>query len=335
MNSQPLHLDGGSGGTPPLLAELRAISLPDLLAWHGLKPKLEGASFRAASDLHNLVVTGNLWFDNRTGTGGVGAIDLHMYLTGDDFPAACRTLAAHFRPSAMRQPSITFPPTKTDKSASERLPFPQLMAKYAVKDDGNWSIARAYLVEMRGIEPAIVDELHAVGSIFANDHRPHPSLVFLHRTDCGKVLGATLRGTRPDSTFRPCLGNKLTAWFAVGSVRDAHAVAAVESPIDALSYYCLYAGRTDRLAVVSCSGSTVPAGLMVQTYDRRQSFVVALDNDAAGERGWKKAWDATASWSGFKITADRPLRKDWNADLLAVRPTGKQRQSPQHSLFHA
>ncbi|MDD5198360.1 MAG: toprim domain-containing protein [Terrimicrobiaceae bacterium] len=335
MNSLPLHGEHGGGVTPTLADQLRAISLPALLAWHGLAPRPEGASFRAKSDHHNLVVTGNRWFDNRTGTGGAGAIDLQMHLTGEDFSAASRTLADQFRPAAICRQGIIFPSASANKSDSERLPFPQLMAKYAVKDDGNWSIARAYLVEMRGIEPAIVDELHAVGSIFANDHRPNPSLVFLHRTDCGKVLGATLRETRQDSAFRPCLGNKLTAWFAVGSVRDAHAVAAVESPIDALSYYCLYAGRTDRLAVVSCSGSTVPAELMVQTYDRRQSFVVALDNDAAGERGWKKAWDETADWSGFKITSDRPLRKDWNADLLAVRPPGKQRQRPQHSLFHA
>jgi hypothetical protein len=43
-----------------------------------------------------------------------------------------------------------------------------------VPNDANWPIARAYLVETRGIDPTIVDDLHAVGTILANDHRPNP-----------------------------------------------------------------------------------------------------------------------------------------------------------------
>jgi hypothetical protein len=313
MNAPAFKMEGGGDGVSTLTDELRAISLPALLVWHGLDPKPEGVSFRAKTDRHNLVVTGNRWFDNKTGTGGAGAIDLQMHLTGQEFSAACQTLANQFRPVIAVSSGIAFPPGKP----SERLPFPQHMAKYAVRDDGNWPVARAYLVETRKIEPAIVDELHAGGSIYANDHRPNPGLVFLHRTDCGKVVGATLRDTRHESAFRPTLGNKLSAWFAVGDIREAHSVVAVESPIDALSYHSLFVGRNDRLAVVSCSGSTVPDELMFQAYNRRQPFVVALDNDAAGERGWQKAWDDTADWTGFKISSECPRLKDWNADLTA------------------
>jgi hypothetical protein len=333
MNSLPLHGEHGGGVAPTLADALRAISLPSLLAWHGLAPKPEGASFRAKSDRHNLVVTGNRWFDNRTGTGGAGAIDLQMHLTGEDFSAASRTLANQFLPTAISRQGITFPYISADKSASERLPFPQLMAKYAVRDDRNWPIARAYLVEIRKLEPALVDEFHAVGSIYANDHRPNPGLVFLHRTDCGKVVGATLRDTRIESSFRPCLGDKLTAWFAVGNIREARSVVAVESPIEALSYHALFATRVDRLAVVSCSGSNVPDELMRQSYDRRQSFIVALNNDPAGERGWQKAWDRTVDWAGFKIASAQPRLNDWNADLLAsvqaVRIATAQKPFPQ------
>lgn len=331
MNSLPLRGEHGDGVTLPLADELRAISLSALLAWHGLAPKPEGVSFRVKSDRHNLVVTGNRWFDNKAGTGGIGAINLQMHLTGEDFPAACHTLAHQFRFAAASRPGIAFPPGKPGKF--DRLPFPQLMARYAVRDDRNWPIARAYLAETRKLEPALVDELHAIGSIYANDHHPNPGLVFLHRTDCGKVLGATLRDTRHESSFRPCLGDKLTAWFAVGNIREARSVVAVESPIEALSYHALFAARVDRLAVVSCSGSNVPDELMRQTYDRRQSFVVALNNDSAGERGWQKAWNRTADWAGFKIASECPRLKDWNADLLAsvqaVRIATAQKPFPQ------
>ena len=95
-------------------------------------------------------------------------------------------------------------------------------------------------------------------------------------------------------------------------------IAAVESPIDALSYYCLHAGRPGDLAVVSCAGAIVPHELMAQAYDRRQSFIVALDNDFAGEQGWRKAWDTTADWTGFQISSDCPEHKDWNDDLVQL-----------------
>ncbi len=312
--------------------QLRAISLEDLLVWHGLVVRTEGRSVRAKSDQHNIVVTGDRWFDNKVGLGGAGAIDLQMHLGREDFSSACQTLASRFRPGVgVRGGEIATPP----RSRSERLPFAALMAKYAARDDANWPAARAYLVEARRIEAALVDELHAVGSIYANTHRPNPSLVFLHRTEGGKVTGATLRDTRHDSTFRPCLGEKLSAWFAVGcGLRDARSVVAVESPIDALSYYTLFAGRSDLLAVVSCSGSSVPVPLMAQAYERRQPFIVALDRDATGERGWRNAWNETADWTGFAISSELPRGKDWNADLLALRPR-REVARPQQAHFHA
>ena len=100
------------------------------------------------------------------------------------------------------------------------------------------------------------------------------------------------------------------------------AIVAVESPIDALSYYSLFANRREALAIVSCAGSTVPYELMFRACDRRQSFVVALDNDASGERGWAKAWDDTVDWAGFRLSSECPKYKDWNDDLVNV--AGKQ-----------
>jgi hypothetical protein len=292
--------------------QLRDISLRELLRWHGFEIRQKGVSFRAQSEHYNIVVTGNKWFYNKVGAGGAGAIDLQMHLCGGDFQTTRRVLADGFCPTGS---GLVFPPGKGFESRCKS--FEELAAKYAVPSSMNWIAARDYLMEVRKIEPALVDELHGRGSIYANNYHPNPGIVFLHRTMHGKVEGATLRDTRPESSFRPTLGNKLTAWFAVGSLRDAETVVAVESPIDALSYYTLFAGRTGRLAVASCSGATVPSELMGQAYDRRQRFVVALDNDAAGKRGWQRAWDATVDWTGFQISSDCPRLKDWNADLLA------------------
>lgn len=307
--------------------QVRGIPLLELLRWHGFQIRKEGVSFRARSDQFNIVVTGNKWFDNKAGTGGAGAIDLQMHLCGGDFQATCHVLAEGFRPTGA---GLVFPPGKA--AENRRRPFEELAAQYAVPSTGNWPVARDYLLETRKLEPAIVDELHGRGSIYANNHRPNPGIVFLHRSSHGKVEGATLRDTRHDSSFRPCLGNKLSAWFAVGDLTNAQTVAAVESPIDALSYYMLKGADSEGLAVVSCAGSTVPEKLLFQAYDRRQSFVVAFDNDSAGEQGCQKAWAETVDWTGFKISSDCPRLKDWNAELMT---TQTQQQRPRQFHLHA
>jgi Toprim-like len=168
------------------------------------------------------------------------------------------------------------------------------------------------------VSAGLVDELHSSGSIYANSHRPNPSLAFLHRDLHGEVRGATLRDTKHQSAFRPCLGSKLTAWFAVGNLAKASRVVAVESPIDALSYYSLFGLPDDSLAVVSCAGAIVPRALMSHAHDRRQAFVVALDNDFAGERGCLKARHETVDWTDFNLSSARPKHKDWNEDLIAA-----------------
>jgi hypothetical protein len=244
---------------------------------------------------------------------------LVIHLARVDFSAACRSLASEFLPSeAGGQPASLFPKSWQGPSHQEKKSFEELAAIYAVRDDSNWPVARAYIIEQRKISPPLVDEMHAPGSLYANNHQPNSSLVFLHRDRHGKVRGATLRDTRHRSVFRPCLGNKLTAWFVVGDLAGADRVAAVESPIDALSYYSLFGCRGGSLAVVSCAGACVPRELMLRAYDRGQAFVVALDRDPAGQRGVQKARDETADWAGFKLSSECPKLKDWNDDLIEV-----------------
>ena len=62
--------------------QVRDVSLRELLRWHGFEIEPEGITYRARKDRHNIVVTGNRWFDNKAGLGGLGAIDNQMHLTG-------------------------------------------------------------------------------------------------------------------------------------------------------------------------------------------------------------------------------------------------------------
>jgi hypothetical protein len=204
-----------------LADQVRGIPLRDVLEHYGFEVRPEGTTLRAKDAHHNIVVTGSRWFDNKAGVGGGGAIDLVIHLAKVDFPAACRLLAAEFLPLAAGRRALSFPRSWQESPHPEKKSFEELAALYAVREDSNWTIARDYLVEQRKIPPPLVDELHGRGSIYANDHRPNPSLVFLHRDQRGKVRGATLRDTKHQSVFRPCLGNKVTAWFAIGDLAKA------------------------------------------------------------------------------------------------------------------
>ena len=303
-----------------LADQVRGVPLREVLKHYGFEIRPEGTTLRARSEHHNIVVTGGRWFDNKARLGGGGAIALVIHLGKVNFFVACQSLAKEFLQLPTGQTALSLPKSRHEPSHPEKKSFEELAAIYAVRDDSSWPTARNYLVEQRSIPRPLVDELHARGSIYANDHRPNPSLVFLHRDQHGKVRGATLRDTRHQSVFRPCLGNKLTAWFTIGNLAEAHRIAAVESPVDALSYYTLFGCSGGSLAVVSCSGATVPRELMLRAYDRGQAFVIALDRDSAGQWGWQKARDETVDWAGFKLSSDCPKLKDWNDDLSAVMP---------------
>ena len=316
--------------------QVRGIPLGELLNWHGFKMTKEGASIRARNKQHNIVVTGNKWFDNKTGVGGAGAIDLQMHLCGGDFQTTCHILAEGFRPLGA---GLAFPPGK--RQEDRRKPFEELAAQYAVPSTGNWPVAREYLVETRKIDAPLVDELHEHGSIYANIHRPNPGIVFLHRSQHGKVEGATLRDTRHESSFRPCLGNKLSAWFSIGDLANAQTVVAVESPIEALSYHSLFAGRNDPLAIVSCSGSFVPEELMFSDSptaflsevrsERLSSPPARNEKSPAPDHGFVDAKEA-AAFLGIPL---RSLHQYVRQGLLPSYKLGRHRLFRRFELLHA
>ena len=57
---------------------------------------------------------------------------------------------------------------------------------------------------------------------------------------------------------------------------------------------------------------------MLRAYNGRKAFGVALDNDAAGQRGREKARNETLNWVSFKLSSECPKHKDWNDDLIGV-----------------
>jgi hypothetical protein len=74
-------------------------------------------------------------------------------------------LADEFLPVATEQTALSIPKSWQEHAHPERKSFEELAAIYAVQEDSNWPIARAYLVEQRKISSTLVDELHATSRI--------------------------------------------------------------------------------------------------------------------------------------------------------------------------
>jgi hypothetical protein len=138
-----------------LADQVRGISLRHVLERYGFYVKREGTTLRAKGPHHNIVVTGSRWFDNKAGLGGGGAIDLVIHLAKANFSTACRSLADDFLSLAAGQSALSFPKSWEEPLHTEKKFFEGLAAIYAIRDDSNWPVARAYLV------PPLVDELHA------------------------------------------------------------------------------------------------------------------------------------------------------------------------------
>jgi hypothetical protein len=296
-----------------LANRVRSLPLDQILRSYGFELQREGNSQRARTDRHNIVFQGEKWFDNSLGIGGGGAIDLVKHLTGASFASAVNSLAHKFSAYRNSFPDPFTRPSQQSVCSEKQESFESLMDRLGKRDDSQWEIVRRYLIEKRSLDPQLIDQLHDEGKIYANDHRPDPSVVFLHTDPIGNVKGATLRDTKHQSSFRPSLGDKKDAWFMVGNLSQAQSIVITEAPIDALSYCCLNKSRHS-IAAISVSGAHVSDELLryAQTHEKR--VILAFDNDRAGELAAERLMGSYG-----KFCCQRPNLKDWNEDLCFLK----------------
>jgi hypothetical protein len=306
---------------PPDYSELRCIPLKEVMAAMGLRGNQEGQStiYRFGNGAIN--VTGTKWFDHQAGIGGGGAIDLTMHLLGSTSAEAVEWLRGRFALSAVLDTSTTLVKSGSPSLPPER-PFHELMDEFARRSETHWLAARHYLVNRRKLPAHLVDALHQEGTVFAHNRG---GVVFLHRNECSRVEGASIRDLKTPCAFRQTIGNKVTAWFSCGvPIAEARSMAITESPIDALSYFAMATpALRDGLTVVSVAGNHVPTPLLRYAAEGAILPILALDGDEAGRLGEESAsfrWREIAKEVGLTrdLPVRRPSRKDWNEELATT-----------------
>ncbi len=205
-------------------------------------------------------------------------------------------------------------------------------------DEGRWAQVRNYLVEQRQLPAALVDELHARGTIYADSR----SIAVIIRQDAdGQATGASLRGTAPGSEFKGlALGSRRDEGhfsFTVGAPAPymAPQIYLTESPIDAISRAALLMrdGASGERIFISTDGhGEIPRRQIDEGLERRAVVHCAFDRDRGGDTLWqhvKERYGAQAHETYGPIDRDQPPAgvKDWNQAL-------QQERTPERGAAH-
>jgi hypothetical protein len=328
---------------PNQIDQARKIPIAETAAKLGLSPKKEGKStmWKDQNSQFAINVTGEKFFDHHSGRGGGGSITLVQHVRNYNFREAVAWLMGlrHEIKAEQSHHSI-FP--KAEPATPPEPTFEEAVAKHAQRHEQVWPVARDYLVKRRRLPAGLIDAMHDAGKIYATDYQhtdseknptfKRPAVAFVGESANGEHKSIFLRDTRHDSYWRMFVGKKTLAPFTIGNLSAAEKIVAVESPIDAISYYCLQTGLPEQSEswrtsskpfIASMGGNAVSQPLIDLSLSTGKPLVCAFDNDSAGNRGWHDLQIKTTG-STLHVSRDIPKNKDWNLDAVETFSPGRK-----------
>jgi len=321
-----------------LAAQVRAIDLPAVIErLGGVQDRYDAHKWRL--DGEHISINGERFYNHDRQQGGGGAIDLVMHAAGYDY----REAVAYLRDTHGADVAIS---AAGWHSAREGQQQAQEIVEHAERpvfraptpDVGRWSQVRDYLTGQRQLPAALVDDLHARGTVYADSRS---NAVFLRTNEDGQATGASLRGTAPGSEFKGlALGSRRDEGhfsFRIGQPAPymAPQIYLTESPIDAMSRAALLlrAGTQGERIFISTDGhGEIPRRQIDEGLERRAVVHCAFDRDRGGDTLWervKEQYGARAHETYGPIDRDQPPAgvKDWNQAL-------QQERTPERGAAH-
>lgn len=286
----------------------------------------------------SLVVTPsrNAWFWNSRNVGGIGALSFakEYLLSEENLDKKERFLKAM---DIVTKAGINEAETKEIK----REPF-----KFNPKEiDKRFNKAPAYLIQKRGLNKNLIQELHAQGII---EQDKFGNALFLWRDpETKEIKGATKQGTwinhekfgkrgtlkriEPNSTYG--YGFSFDSIDITQGKGKPENIRFFESSIDALSYYNLNPNKLTNTRFVSMDGLkkevvasyiNLTAKQLAKSRSRLKSIALGVDNDDAGNKFVEKMQKLQArdiDGNVLQILSAQPntkYGKDWNDVLKHV-----------------
>jgi hypothetical protein len=258
-------------------------------------------------------------------TGGAGAVDLVMAVTGKPMRAALGWLAAGFFPTGNAVPIPQMPA----RPRSESLSLLERRFTLPARNPEATAAVHRYLCESRGLPAPLVVPLLDAGTIYAHIHsyavndtrRSFTNAVFVMRDDTtdapnGSMIRGCYDGRKPRKSTLPFEnGNAAAFWLGV-PIAQARTVVVTESPIECLSWLALH---------------TAAAGIHCRTYGGNRwrsvetifgqvkatgaQLVCAFNNDEEGNRAAEEFVQFAGRVGIVAIRHQPEGMKDWN-DVL-------------------
>lgn len=286
---------------------MRAIPLASVLKLSGAQPdRYDKSKWHTSQGV--ISVTGAKFMNWNRGQGGGGAIDLVIHLNGFRFTQALAWLEAHF-PSYLR---TQFPASSRQQASSTNDRSGQPTCRLPSPDPTKLGLVKNYLLDRRGLQPEIINELIQSASLYA-DHRANA--VFLLFGEDGAPVGAELRGTTPRPWQAMAVGSrKDSGFFSVpdrGHVTASNSLQAVilcESAIDAISCSALFPNHW----CLSTAGARSNPQWLAPLLAQDRLVYCGFDADPTGEAMAQAMCDLHPA-----VQRLRPPAKDWNAVLTS------------------
>ncbi len=238
-------------------------------------------------------VTGQKFMNWTKGTGGGGAIDLAMHLTGCDFKTAVFLLSGNF-PDYCLQTShgSTF-------VSNQVFSLPK-------RNDSRLQQIINYLRDDRCIPTRLIDSLICSGKLYA-DNRANAVFLLLGKEK--KIMGAELRGTTDSKWHGMAPGSrKDLGCFFIKSSNTKKAVLC-ESAVDAISYFALH----PNCLALSTSGANPNPAWLPLFIEKGFDIYCGFDSDHTGDSISNRMIHHYPT-----VKRLRPGKHDWNEVLQST-----------------
>ena len=257
---------------------------------------------------HNsLVISNGKWYYNRGGYGSYHALDYLVKVRRMPFVAAVEVICGIRDSYAYynRPPEESArPPPKREFVLPKPVKYPQKMVAYLQK---------------RGITPDVINRCMRLGILYESAYKSQAVCVFVGYNDGGIARYATMRGIDSEIKQDVAGSSKSYGFFLPASNLQSTALACFESPLDALSHFCLEKRDCYRLSL----GGVSQIGLIafLERHREIQSVALCLDADETGQMAATKIRQkltADERLSHIKTTINPPLYgcKDYNEQLM-------------------
>jgi len=266
----------------------------------------------------SLVISNGKWIWNKTGVGGVSALDYLIKVRGMRFVDAVETVCDS------RAAVVSALPVNTANAPKKFAFYPPKPSRYATK-------AVRYL-QQRGISAEVINRCIQMGILFESryynpqsEHHNAVVCVFAGPNESGRVVFAAMRGVSADFKKDKAGSDKRYNFCLPAKNPNRRHLAVFESPIDALSHatlqqrdgwdcdvHRLSLGGTSNVALIS----------FLERNPQIKRVILHLDNDEAGiiaARKIKMQFNADSRFAHIRVSVNPPRRgKDYNEVLQNV-----------------